>query len=165
MAKGKVISSTPNGDPWTDNKGVKKYNFIIKFEGADDSGEVPERYIFVSEKETNDVFIVGKEVDYAKKLTRDNSEWKVRASVGGKTYSWPVIELPKQNSVGGFVGGGKSYSKTPDQVKNELASFVGGYAQQVLCHRINLGKDAEDIVKQYEILVDGFYKALVKHIK
>jgi len=169
MAKGKVISSTPNGDPWTDNKGVKKYNFIIKFEGADDSGEVPERYIFVSEKETNDVFVVGKELEYNKKTTREGAEWKVRANVSGKSYSWPAIEIPKQGGGNGFGGGGggKSYAKTKEQELNTLVGTCASYAKDLMCHRINLGdsKDPKDLVRVHTELAVGMFNGIKDLIK
>lgn len=131
-------------------QGNKNYNFVVKFKNSDD------RFVYVGKDKDNPKFIENQEVEYTV------LDKKIKVFVGDKTFEYPKIEVAKQ-AFGG--GGGKSYSKTPEQVRNELVSFVGGYAQQVLGHRISLGKDAEDIVKQYEILVDGFYKALVKYIK
>lgn len=160
MAKGKVIK-VEYVDSYTGQQGTL-YNFAVLVEG-----EKRAFFISVKDKEKPNVSI-GDELDY-EIVTYDKTEDKMQhkfATINGNSVDLIKIKKNQPISGGGFGGGGgKSYAKTPEQVKNELASFVGGYAQQVLCHRINLGKDAEDIVKQYEILVDGFYKALVKHIK
>ena len=160
MAKGKVIK-VEYVDSYTGQQGTL-YNFAVLVEGE-------KRAFFISVKDKEKPMVsVGDELDYeivAYDKTPDKMQHKF-ATINGNNVDLIKIKKNQPMGGGGFGGGGgKSYAKTPEQVKNELASFVGGYAQQVLCHRINLGKDAEDIVKQYEILVDGFYKALVKHIK
>lgn len=166
MPKGIVEMSTINGQPWIDKKGKTNQNFIIKFKGANDNGDEPERYIFVSDTSENTTFKVGDEVDYNIKTQADGSQWKIRATVNGKTHLWPAIEQPKQNKgVFGGGGGNKTYVKTPEQYKNELLGYIGGYAKDVIAHRVNLGKDAEDIIIVYEKLVDGMFKALSKHIQ
>lgn len=149
MAKGKVTKCTFVQE-W-EFQGNKNYNFVVKFEGSED------RFVYVGKDKDNPKFVEGQDVEYTV------LDKKIKVFVGDKTFEYPKIEVAKQAFGGG--GGGKSYVKTPEQTKNELASFVGGYAQQIICHRTTLGKDVDDIIIVYEKLVDGMFKALSKHIK
>lgn len=135
--------------------GKKNYNFVVKFEGSDD------RYVYVGKDKDNPKFKEGEEVEYD--IVKDKT---IKVFVSGKTYEYPKIEPVKQNNgFGGGGGGNKNYVKTPEQYKNELLGYIGGYAKDIIAHRTTLGKDADDIIVVYEKLVDGMFKALSKHIQ
>lgn len=155
MAKGKVEKCSFVSEwEW---QGKKNYNFVVKFEGSED------RFVYVGKDKDNPKFVVGQEAEY--NIVEGKT---IKVFVKDKTYEYPKIELVKQNNTfGGFGGGGgnKNYVKTPEQYKNELLGYIGGYAKDVIAHRVNLGKDAEEIITVYEKLVDGMFKALSKHIQ
>lgn len=152
MPKGKVEKLTWFSE-W-EYQGKVNHNFVVKFVGSED------RFVYVGRDKANPQFKEGVEMDY--KLDGR----KIKGNIGTHQFEYEKIS-PVQQQGGGFGGGGggKSYVKSPDQIKNELVSFAGGYSAQILCHRINLGKDATDIVKEFETLSDGIVKALTKHIK
>lgn len=153
MAKGLVEKVTWFAQWEYQNK--VNHNFVVKFKEDDEN-----RFIYVGNDKDNPKFKVGETVEY--KLDGR----KIKGNIGQTQFEYEKISLVQAQG-GGFSGngGGKAFSKSPEIFKNELVSFVSGYAQQILCHRINLGKDANEIVAAYETLVDGMYKASVKHIK
>ena len=163
----KVESATINGKPWT-SQGKTNQNYVIKFEGSDPKADPPERYIHVSETPNEEVFIVGEEVEFEYVLKPDNSPRtaNVYKPDGSGSWAFPWIDKPKQQkqSFGGG-GGGKSFTKSPEIFRNEMVSYCSSYAKDCIIHRVNLGKDAKEIIAIYEELVDGFVKASNKHIK
>lgn len=148
-------------------QGVDNHNFVIKFADAKDEDGKLDRYVYVSKENPQTKFVVGQEIDFDLSKDKENKQKTIKVTLGGKSFEFDKIEPAKAAFGNGFggSGGGKQFSKSPEIFKNELVSFVSGYAQQILCHRINLGKDANEIVAAYETLVDGMYKASVKHIK
>lgn len=145
-----------------DWQGKKNHNFVIKFTDAKEDGD--KRYVYVSQENPQTKFVVGQEVDFELSKDKDGKQKTIKGTIGGKSFEYERIDLIKQSS--GFGGGGgKNYNKTPDQYKNELLGYIGGYAKDIISHRTTLGKDADDIIAVYEKLVDGMFKALSKHIK
>lgn len=133
-------------------QGNKNYNFVVKFRDSED------RFVYVGKDKDNPKFVEGQETEYTV------LDKKIKVFVGDKTFEYPKIELPKQPFGGGGGGGAKFTPKTQAQVKNDLVGFIGGYAKDVIAHRVNLGKTSQEIVVEYEILVDGMFKALSKHV-
>lgn len=138
------------------------YNFAVLIE----NDKTP---YFISVKDKNNPNVkVGEELDFEVVVydkTEDKKQHKF-ANIGGKSVD--LIKIKKnqpKNGFGGSGGGGKSYTKTPEQVKNDLLGFVGGYAKDIIAHRINIGKDVDDIIVAYDKLVDGMFDALAKHVK
>lgn len=136
-------------------QGNKNYNFVVKFKNSDD------RFVYVGKDKDNPKFVENQEVEYT------ILDKKIKVFVGDKTFEYPKIEVAKQAfGGGGFSGGGKSYTKTPETYRNEMVSYCSSYAKDILCHKISLGgATTESIIKAYEELVDGFVKASNKHIK
>ena len=156
---GKVIK-VEYVDSYTGQNGTL-FNFAVLIEG-----DKTPYFISVKDKEKPGV-IVGEELDYEVSVY-DKSEDKrqhKRATINGNQVD--LIKIKKNQPKPSFSGGGgnKTYVKTPEQYKNELLGYIGGYAKDVTAHRVNLGKDAEDIIVVYEKLVDGMFKALSKHIQ
>lgn len=147
-------------DSYTGQNG-ELFNFAVLIE----NDKTP---YFVSVKDKDKPGIaVGDDLDFTV-VEYDKSEDKKqhkRASIGGKQVD--LIKIKKNQPKPSFGGGGgnKNYVKTPEQYKNELLGYIGGYAKDVIAHRVNLGKDAEEIITVYEKLVDGMFKALSKHIQ
>jgi len=163
----KKVSLVTFAATW-DWNGKTNHNFVVKFDDAKDEGDKLERYVYVSSENPQTKFVVGQEIDFDLSKDKENKQKTIKVNLGGKSFEFDKIEPAKAAFIGGGFGGnggGKAFSKSPEIFKNELVSFVSGYAQQILCHRINLGKDANEIVAAYETLVDGMYKASVKHIK
>lgn len=151
MAKGKVESVKFVGS-WKDNV---KHNFAVKFEEM----AKDERVIFAWKDKENPLLKVGDVCEY--NLLGRNTDIYIE----NKKYTYPAVELPKATS-GGFGGGGSKLTpKTPAQVKNDLIGFIGGYAKDIIAHRVNLGKTSQEIVVEYKILVDGMFEALSKHVQ
>lgn len=148
-------------------QGVDNHNFVIKFDDAKDEGDKLERYVYVSKENPQTKFVVGQEIDFDLSKDKENKQKTIKVTLGGKSFEFDKIEPTKAafGSFGGGGGGGKSFVKSKEQHSNELVGYVGGYCKDLLAHRINLGKDVDDIIVVYEKLVDGMFKALVKHIK
>ena len=151
MPKGKV-ESVSFVDSWKDGS---RHNFTVKFEGMGKD----DRIIFSWKDKEQPMLKVGDETEY------NITGRSVSFYLNGKKYEYPQAELPKNKQSFGGGGGNKTYVKTPEQYKNELLGYIGGYAKDIIAHRVNLGKDAEDIIVVYEKLVDGMFKALSKHIQ
>ena len=147
-------------------QGVDNHNFVIKFDDAKDEGDKLERYVYVSKENPQTKFVVGQEIDFDLSKDKENKQKTIKVTLGGKSFEFDKIE-PAKAAFGAFGGGGggKSFVKSKEQYSNELVGYVGGYCKDLLAHRINLGKDVDDIIVVYEKLVDGMFKALVKHIK
>jgi len=96
--------------------------------------------------------------------TEDKMQHKF-ATINGNSVD--LIKIKKNQPMGGYNGGGgnKNQPQTPEQIKNGLVSYLGGYAKEIIIHRVNLGKEPKDIIAIYEELLDGFMRASVKHIK
>ena len=147
-------------DSYTGQSG-ELFNFAVLIE----NDKTP--YFISVKNKDNPGVSVGEELEF-EVVVYDKSEDKrqhKRATISGKQVDLIKIKKIQQNKGGFGGGGGKSYVKTPEQIKNELVSFCGGYAAQVIMHRVNLGKDVDDIVNVYDKLVDGMFKALSKHIQ
>lgn len=147
-------------------QGKQNHNFVIKFDDAKDEGDKIERYVYVSSENPQTKFVVGQDVDFEMSKDKENKQKTIKVTLGGKSFEFDKIE-PAKAAFGGFGGGGggKSFVKSPEQYKNELLGYVGGYAKDLISHRTTLGKDVDDIIVVYEKLVDGMFKALSKHIK
>lgn len=149
-------------------QGKDNHNFVIKFDDAKDEGDKIERYVYVSSENPQTKFVVGQDVDFEMSKDKENKQKTIKVTLGGKSFEFDKIE-PAKAAFGGFGGGGgggKSFVKSKEQYSNELVGYVGGYCKDILAHRINLGGTTpESIVEAYEKLVDGTFKALVKHIK
>lgn len=97
---------------------------------------------------------------------KENKQKTIKVTLGGKSFEFDKIEPAKAAFGGsGFGGGGKSFTKSPEIFRNEMVSYCSSYAKDCIIHRVNLGKDAKEIIAIYEELVDGFVKASNKHIK
>lgn len=146
-------------------QGKKNHNFVIKFTDANDTPEKLDRYVYVASENPQTKFVVGQEIDFDLSKDKENKQKTIKVTLGGKSFEFDKIE-PAKAAFGGFGGGGgKSFVKSKEQYSNELVGYIGGYVKDLMCHRINLGKDADEIVVIYDKLVDAFYRSLVKHIK
>jgi len=148
-------------------QGRQNHNFVIKFTDAVDTQEKLDRYVYVASENPQTKFVVGQEIDFDLSKDKENKQKTIKVNLGGKSFEFDKIE-PAKAAFGGFGGGGgggKSFVKSKEQYSNELVGYIGGYVKDLMSHRVNLGKDADDIIIVYEKLVDGFYKALAKHIK
>ena len=161
MAKGKVIK-VEYVDSYTGQQGTL-YNFAVLVEGE-------KRAFFISVKDKEKPMVsVGEDLDYeivAYDKTPDKMQHKF-ATINGNSVDLIKIKKNQPMGGGGFGGGGgsKNYVKTKEQYSNELVGYIGGYVKDLMSHRVNLGKDADDIILVYGKLVDGFFAALNKHIK
>jgi len=137
-------------------QGSKNYNFVVKFKNSDD------RFVYVGKDKDSPKFVENQEVEYTV------LDKKIKVFVGDKSFEYPKIEVAKQAFVGGGGfggGGGKNYTKSAETYRNEMVSYCSSYAKDVIIHRINLGKDAKEIIAIYDELVTGFVNASNKHIK
>lgn len=135
-------------------QGKQNHNFVVKFKDSED------RFVYVGNDKDNPKFKEGQETEY--KLDGR----KIKGNIGQHQFEYEKISLVQAQGNGfGGGGGGKSFSKSPEIFRNELVSFCSSYAKDCIIHRVNLGKDAKEIIAIYEELVDGFIKASVKHIK
>lgn len=149
-------------------QGRQNHNFVIKFADANDTPEKLDRYVYVASENPQTKFVVGQEVDFDFSKDKENKQKTIKVTLGGKSFEFDKIE-PAKAAFGGFGSGGgggaKFTPKTPAQVKNDLVGFIGGYAKDVIAHRVNLGKTSQEIVVEYKILVDGMFEALSKHVQ
>ena len=152
------VTYVEKGDwEWPVGSGTWNYNFVVKAVGIEDK-----RWVYVSRDKDKPKIYVGLDADFNIDEAR-----KIKVKMGENQYEYPKIDAPKQafNGGGGFGGGNKNQPQTPEQIKNGLVSYLGGYAKEIIIHRVNLGKEPKDIIAIYEELLDGFMKASVKHIK
>jgi len=135
-------------------QGKQNHNFVVKFKDSED------RFVYVGNDKDNPKFKEGQEAEY--KLDGR----KIKGNIGQHQFEYEKISLVQAQGAGfSGGGGGKSFTKSPEIFKNEMVSYCSSYAKDVIIHRVNLGKDAKDIIAIYEELVDGFVKASNKHIK
>ncbi|MHB8871599.1 MAG: hypothetical protein ACYC5G_04050 [Candidatus Doudnabacteria bacterium] len=136
-------------------QGKVNHNFVVKFKEDDEN-----RFIYVGNDKDNPKFKVGETVEY--KLDGR----KIKGNIGQTQFEYEKISLVQAQGAGfGGNGGGKSFTKSPEIFRNEMVSYCSSYAKDCIIHRVNLGKDAKEIIAIYEELVDGFVKASNKHIK
>lgn len=135
-------------------QGKTNHNFVVKFKDSED------RFIYVGNDKDNPKFKVGETVEY--KLDGR----KIKGNIGQNQFEYEKISpIQTQGGFNGGGGGGKSFTKSPEIFRNEMVSYCSSYAKDCIIHRVNLGKDAKEIIAIYEELVDGFVKASNKHIK
>ena len=162
----KKVSLVTFAATW-DWQGVDNHNFVIKFDDAKDEGDKIERYVYVSKENPQTKFVVGQEIDFDLSKDKENKQKTIKVTLGGKSFEFDKIEPARAAFGGGGFGGGggKSFTKSPEIFRNEMVSYCSSYAKDCIIHRVNLGKDAKEIIAIYEELVDGFVKASNKHIK
>jgi hypothetical protein len=135
-------------------QGKVNHNFVVKFKDSED------RFVYVGRDKGNPQFKEGLELEY--KLDGR----KIKGNIGQHQFEYEKISLVQAQANGfGGGGGGKSFTKSPEIFRNEMVSYCSSYAKDCIVHRVNLGKDAKEIIAIYEELVDGFVKASNKHIK